>query len=136
MGIIGFTNAIAKEGAKGNVLANVVVPVAASRLTATVLPPDSMAMYPPEKVASVVLYLCHDSCKENGSVLEVGGGLVNKWRLQRSNGAFYSGPFTAEDLVRDWKKVMDYSRSEFPTAPFDVLKTVSGLIGQSPVAKL
>lgn len=134
MGIIGFTTAIAKEGAKSNIYSNVVVPVAASRLTATVLPAESLQMYPPEKVSSVVMYLCHESCKENGSILEVGGGLVNKWRWQRSKGAGFKGAFTAEDIVQNWAQVTDYSQPDHPSSPMDMMKRITALV--SPQAKL
>ena len=36
---VGFTETLAKEGVKYNILCNVIAPIAASRMTATVMPP-------------------------------------------------------------------------------------------------
>ena len=123
-GLIGFTYSLAKEGERKNIRVNIVAPIAASRLTATILPPDSMVLFPPEKVSPVVLYLAHDSCREFGTVLEVGGGMVTAWRLQRSKGAFYPDSLTAETLERDMNQVMDYSQWDLPTGPTHIIGNV------------
>jgi NAD(P)-dependent dehydrogenase (short-subunit alcohol dehydrogenase family) len=123
-GVIGFTRSLSKEGERKNVFVNVIAPIAASRLTATVLSSEALAMYPPEKVSPVVLYLSHEDCKETGAVLEVGGGMVTAWRLHRSKGAFYLDGFTAEQLEGDWSKVMDYSEWDLPTGPTHIIGNV------------
>jgi len=122
--VISFTRSLAKEGERKNVLVNVIAPMAFSRLTATVLTADSMALYPAEKVSPIVLYLANEECKEAGSVIEVGGGMVTAWRLQRSKGAFYLAGYTAEELERDWSKVMDYSQWDVPTGPTHIIGNV------------
>ena len=48
LGIVGFTNTLAREGAKRNIHANVIAPIAGSRMTATVLPPDLLEYELPE----------------------------------------------------------------------------------------
>ncbi len=45
----------------------------------------------PEFVAPLVVYLCHESCKETGSLFEVGAGWVAKLRWQRTQGASLRG---------------------------------------------
>lgn len=80
----GFTQALAKEGAKYNVRVNTIAPLAASRMLESVMPPDYLENVKPELVVPLVAYLCHDTCEETGSVFEVGGGFVAKLRWQRS----------------------------------------------------
>ncbi len=69
--ILLFLGSWAHTGKKRNVLVNTIAPIAASRLTATVMPEDILARLQPEHVTPLVGYLCHDSCAENGSLFEV-----------------------------------------------------------------
>lgn len=84
LGIHGFSMALAREGQKKNILVNTIAPLAASRMLETVMPPDVLANLKPSLVAPLVGYLSHDSCTENGSVFEIGGGFCAKLRWQRT----------------------------------------------------
>lgn len=85
LGIHGFTQALAKEGQKRNILVNTIAPLAASRMLETVMPPDVLDNLKPALVVPLVGYLTHDSNKEEtGSVFEIGGGFCAKLRWQRT----------------------------------------------------
>ena len=84
LGINGFTLTLAKEGEKNNIRVNSIAPVAASRMTETVIPPAALAMLKAEYVVPLVQYLCHESCEETGSVFEVAAGYIAKLRWQRT----------------------------------------------------
>ena len=94
LGLFGLTNSLAREGAKKNVFCNTIAPLAASRMTETVLPPDMLKALKPEFIVPLVAYLCHDSCKENGSLFEVGAGFIAKLRWERSKGAVFKADST------------------------------------------
>ncbi|HEX6386211.1 MAG TPA: SDR family oxidoreductase, partial [Anaerolineae bacterium] len=96
LGLYGLANTLAIEGQKRNVHVNTIAPIAGSRLTETVLPPDLVEALKPEYVAPLVAYLCHESCTETGGLFEVGAGWVSRLRWQRSKGAFFplSQPLT------------------------------------------
>lgn len=66
MGLIGLANTVAIEGARNNVLCNVIVPTAASRMTEGILPDILFNELKPKLIAPVVAYLCHESCEDNG----------------------------------------------------------------------
>ncbi len=103
MALVGFTETLAKEGAKYNILANVLAPGAASRLTQTVWPPEMMEAMNPDFVVPLVGVLVHESCKESGSIFEAGAGHYSKIRWQRSKG-FYAKPdasLTADVILRN-----------------------------------
>ena len=50
LGILGFTFALAREGEKRNIKVNCIAPVAASRMTATVMPEEVLEKLKPEYV--------------------------------------------------------------------------------------
>jgi len=115
LGLHGLTQTIAKEGEKRNIRCNSVCPVAASRMTETVLPPSVLEMLKPEYVVPLVAYLCHSSCQETGSIFEVGGGFVSKLRWQRSEGAFFDLPFTASQVKERFQEITDFTQNvEYP----------------------
>ena len=58
LGLVGLINTLAQEGAKYNIKANAVAPIAATRMTEDILPPEVFEKLTPEYVAPVVAYLC------------------------------------------------------------------------------
>lgn len=111
MALVGFTETLAKEGAKYNILANVLAPGAASRLTATVWPPDMMEVMKPDWVVPLVGVLCHSSNKETGSIFEAAGGHFSKIRWERSKGILLKpdNSMTPSALAKRWDEIRDYS---------------------------
>lgn len=57
---------------------NCVVPVAASRMTETVLPPDMLKLLHPKHVVPLVVYLAHEKSTHTGDCYEIGGGWYSK----------------------------------------------------------
>ena len=86
LGLHGFAQTLALEGKKKGVHVNTIAPIAGSRMTETVLPPDVIAALKPEFVSPLVAWLCHESCEENGGLFEVGGGFIGKLRWERAEG--------------------------------------------------
>ena len=81
-----FSNSYTKLGEKRNVYCNTIAPMAGSRMTETVFPPDLVQALKPEFVAPLVAYLCHDSSKVNGQTFEVGAGWISTLRWERTQG--------------------------------------------------
>jgi multifunctional beta-oxidation protein len=126
MGIVGLSETLAKEGSKYNILCNVIAPAAASRLTATVLPPDVMQALRPEWVAPLIGALCHSSCSENGSIFEAGAGHFSKIRWERSQGWQCRPEDLTPDLViQNFAKITDWTDAEHPDGPRDGMKLLS-----------
>jgi multifunctional beta-oxidation protein len=121
---VGFTETLAKEGAKYNIIANVIAPIAASRMTATVMPPDVLENLRPEWVVPLVAVLTHQSnTTESGAIWEVGGGHVAKLRWERAAGALLkTGPsMTPGAVLKKWNYVNDFSKPSYPTGPADFM---------------
>jgi NAD(P)-dependent dehydrogenase (short-subunit alcohol dehydrogenase family) len=75
MGLVGFTRVLAVEGAKYNIKANAIAPVAKTRMTEDILGPAADKLGP-EFVTPVVTYLAHEDCPVSGEVYSLGGGRV------------------------------------------------------------
>jgi len=120
---VAFTETLAKEGAKYNILTNVIAPVAASRLTATVLAPEALAQLKPEWVVPLVAVLVHSSNTENGSIFEVGGGHMAKLRWERSRGLLLKPDrtYTPSAILQRWPEVSDFSNPEHPNTVADMV---------------
>jgi putative sterol carrier protein len=57
---------------------NTVAPLAATRLTEDVMPPDVLERLQPEFVAPLVLYLCSSACTDSGLIVNAGGGFYSR----------------------------------------------------------
>ncbi|PWY77909.1 peroxisomal multifunctional beta-oxidation protein [Aspergillus eucalypticola CBS 122712] len=142
LGQVGFTETLAKEGAKYNIIANVIAPIAASRMTATVMPPEVLENLKPDWVVPLVAALVHSSnTTETGGIYEVGGGHVAKLRWERAKGALLKtdASLTPGAIARKWNDVNDFSKPDYPTGPADFmglledgLKLPSAQAGEEP----
>ncbi|KAK4450016.1 peroxisomal hydratase-dehydrogenase-epimerase [Podospora aff. communis PSN243] len=124
LGMVGFTETLAKEGAKYNIISNVIAPVAASRMTETIMPPDVLALMKPEWVVPLVAVLVHKSnTSESGSIFEVGGGHIAKLRWERSSGQLLKcdDSYTPSAVLKKWDQVVDFSKPQYPSGPNDFL---------------
>ena len=121
LGLLGLANSLAVEGRKRNVLVNTIAPLAGSRLTETILPPEMVAALRPEYVAALVAWLCHESFIESGQVFEVGAGWAARVRWQRARGLFLplDAATTPEAVAEQWAVVNDFTDPTYPETPTD-----------------
>jgi len=115
MGLIGMANTLAIEGAAKNVLVNTIAPLAGSRISETVMPPQMLEALKPEFVAPLAAYLCHESSTENGSLFEVGAGFHAKLRWERTRGHHFQGQaFGPEEVAQRWQEICDFDDATYP----------------------
>uniref|UniRef100_A0A8C8YJ19 17-beta-hydroxysteroid dehydrogenase 4 n=1 Tax=Prolemur simus TaxID=1328070 RepID=A0A8C8YJ19_PROSS len=117
LGLLGLSNTLAIEGNKSNIHCNTIAPTAGSRMTQTVMPKDIVEALKPDYVAPLVLWLCHESCEENGGFFEVGAGWIGKLRWERTLGAIVrqkNQPMTPEAVKANWKKICDFNNASKP----------------------
>ncbi|KND87886.1 Peroxisomal hydratase-dehydrogenase-epimerase [Tolypocladium ophioglossoides CBS 100239] len=137
LAMVGFTETLAKEGAKYNILCNVIAPIAASRMTETVMPPDVLENLKPDWVVPLVAVLVHSSnTAETGGIFEVGGGHAAKLRWERAGGQLLKADasYTPGAILRQWDKVGDFSHPQYPSGPNDFMALLedSLKLGPSP----
>jgi len=112
LGLVGMINTLAIEGAKYNIKANAIAPIAATRMTEDILPPEVLAKLKPEYVAPVVAYLCTEEIAETGSVFIAGGGKVQRTALFENAGATFENPPSVDELAAQWSTIADLSEAK------------------------
>lgn len=86
MALIGFMNTLKLEGEKHGIKVNAVAPIAATRLTEELLPPDLSEKMKPDFVAPLVLLLCSEECRVSGRVYSAGMGYYSRVGLVTGQG--------------------------------------------------
>jgi 3-hydroxy-3-methylglutaryl CoA synthase/NAD(P)-dependent dehydrogenase (short-subunit alcohol dehydrogenase family)/putative sterol carrier protein len=123
-GLIGFMNTLKLEGEKHDIRVNTVAPVAATRLTQDILPPDLLEKLKPEFVTPLVLFYCSDQCDDTGLIVNAGMGYFNRAALVTGPGSALGDgtkPPTLEDIHKSWEAINSMEGAEeFPniTAAF------------------
>ncbi|CAN5581147.1 SDR family oxidoreductase [soil metagenome] len=117
MGLVGFTKVLAVEGAKYNIKANAIAPLARTRMTEDLLGAfgDSVG---PEFVAPLVTYLAHESCEPTGRVFSVGGGRVAEVFVGETTG-WGSRSLSPEDVRDNWSTITDREAYSVPAGIAD-----------------
>jgi NAD(P)-dependent dehydrogenase (short-subunit alcohol dehydrogenase family)/putative sterol carrier protein len=112
MGLVGLMNTLKLEGEKYDIKVNTVSPIAATRLTEDVLPPDLFEKLQPEFVTPLVLYLCSKDCGETGMIFNAGMGYFNRAAVVSGPGAVVGdgkvAP-TVEEIHRNWDSIHELS---------------------------
>ncbi|NTY61454.1 SDR family oxidoreductase [Mycolicibacterium sphagni] len=115
LGLVGLINSLAQEGAKYNIKANAVAPIAATRMTEDILPKEVLAKLTPEYVAPVVTYLCTEEVPDSASIFIVGGGKVQRAALFQNDGVTFDHVPTVDDIASQWSQIDDLSSAEHAT---------------------
>lgn len=108
MGIVGLTKTLAQEGKKYDIRANVIAPVARSRMTETILDEATLSKLEPALVSPLVAYLASERCAESGEVYAVGGGYVSRVAVVEGAGTFFATTEIApEQIEASWAQIND-----------------------------
>jgi NAD(P)-dependent dehydrogenase (short-subunit alcohol dehydrogenase family) len=111
LGVYGFVNTLKIEGQKDNIRANILAPVAYTRMTSDLMPPEAEKMLSPENVTPAVIYLVSEDAP-TGVCICAGAGVFASARIVESEGVFLGGDdLTAEKVAENIAKITDFSNA-------------------------
>jgi NAD(P)-dependent dehydrogenase (short-subunit alcohol dehydrogenase family) len=129
LGVVGFTRALALEGAEHGITVNVVAPCAKTRPGGFGPIPASPALHDwlsVDEVAPVVAWLVHERCTVTGECFSVGGGYVGRVTVAVNDG-WRGRPLTPESVRSHWDTIMaDGPWTPFPAGRGDLDRMLDG----------
>lgn len=130
LGIVGLGKTLAIEGAPRNIVVNTIAPLAASRLTAGVMPPTVFDRLQPEFVSPLVLRLSHETHRETGGLFEVGGGWISAVRMEQSVGVFFKLSDISPESIGDcWEEISSFTAAVHRGSVRETMTELSDRIG-------
>ncbi|MGH3392250.1 MAG: SDR family oxidoreductase [Actinomadura sp.] len=117
MGLVGLTKTLALEGAKYNIKANAIAPVAYTRMTEDLLSGDFAEKLSVELVTPLVAWLVHESVESTGETYSVGGGRIARVFVAEGAGFAKKDGLTVEDVRDNWQQINTESPFIVPKNP-------------------
>lgn len=111
-GLSGFMRTLCLEGGKYNIRVNTLLPVAATRMTENLMPPEVLAKLEPTSVSQGVVYLVCDDAPNRTLLCAGAGGYAVTKVFETSGVNFAEGEQTAENIAKHWDKITDQEGME------------------------
>ena len=122
MGLVGLARVLAQEGARHNIKANVLAPIARTRMTEELLGPLAPKL-DPGLVAPVAAFLVSEECPVSGEIYSAGGGRVARFFVGLTQG--YANPsLTLEDVRDHVGQIRDETGYSVPTGVADEIASL------------
>ncbi|MGB5347005.1 MAG: SDR family NAD(P)-dependent oxidoreductase [Woeseia sp.] len=87
MGLVGFMNSLALEGSKYGIHVNALAPIAATRMTQDLMPPDVLALLEPEAVTPAVVFMGSREAPTR-QIIAAGAGVFARVLIAETPGVF------------------------------------------------
>jgi NAD(P)-dependent dehydrogenase (short-subunit alcohol dehydrogenase family) len=107
LSLVGFMNSLKLEGQKNNIHVNTISPVAATRMTETLMTPEILSRLAPEYVTPGVVFLCSEEAP-TGAILTAGAGAFALARIYETEGVYLGeGGLSVEEVRDHWSQIAD-----------------------------
>ncbi|QQR88696.1 MAG: SDR family oxidoreductase [Myxococcales bacterium] len=125
MALVGLCKTLAHEGAKYSIRCNAVAPIARSRMTETILPPDALERLDPSIVSALVSFLCSKACDETGRVFTVGAHRIARAEVVENAGVLLDpSDISLESVKEQWENINDISKAEPVAHATDAIRKI------------
>ena len=104
LGVVGFINTLKLEGQKDNIHINALAPVAWTRMTSNLMPPEMEEMLKPEQVTPAVVFMCSEEAP-TGRIICAGAGAFASAQIIESRGMYLGADPTAEQVAENWEQI-------------------------------
>ena len=104
MGVVGFINTLKLEGQKDNIHINALAPVAWTRMTSNLMPPEMEEMLKPEQVTPAVVFMCSENAP-TGKIICAGAGAFASAHIVETRGMYLGADPSAEQVAENWEQI-------------------------------
>jgi NAD(P)-dependent dehydrogenase (short-subunit alcohol dehydrogenase family) len=133
LALVGLMNTLKIEGAKDNIRVNAICPVAATRMTQSLMPPPMLEMLKPEYVTPGVVYLASEEAP-NGVILAAGAGVFSAVRLVETEGVNLGHNADADTVAANWAKISDFSTARHYETGMEQMQKIMSRLQEAPLA--
>ena len=107
LGLAGLTKTLNLEGAKYNVRVNTIAPVAGTRMTEDLFPPEAFKAFAPENVVPAALFLVSEDAPSN-MIVGAGAGVYHAAYVTMTPGVLLpEAERTPEGIAAHWAEITD-----------------------------
>ena len=128
--LTGLAPLVYLEGAKHNIRVNTLAPIAGTRMTEDLFPPEAFKAFAPENVVPAALYLVSEDAPSN-AIVGAGAGVVQASYVTLTKGVLLpEGERTPEAVAARWSEITDRTGEIVPASgseqSMSVLKLLQG----------
>ena len=114
LGLAGLTKTLYLEGAKYNIRVNTLAPVAGTRMTEDILPPEAFKAFDPVNVVPAALYLVSEDAPAN-MIIGAGAGFYHAANITMTRGVLLpEAERTPEGVAAHWAAITDRNGETVP----------------------
>lgn len=130
LGLAGLTKTLHLEGAKYNVRVNTIAPVAGTRMTEDLFPPEAFKAFAPENVVPAALFLVSEDAPTN-MIVGAGAGVFQTAYVTMTPGVLLpQDERTPEGVAAAWERISDRTGETVPQSGSEqsmaILKLLQG----------